>query len=129
MLNKQLNNYSYKNLTLNNFFSMQSIFWKKEFMPKKLGYFDEKNFIDSSDYDMWLKMANIEKPLIVKDIFSNFRAHKTNITSKGSVKQMKQMAEISIFYGEFSKIQKIFIHLKSYLIILIYRVSNFFKKN
>ena len=127
--NKKLRKYCYKSLTINNFFSMQSIFWRKEFMPEKVGYFNEKNFIDSSDYEMWLKMAKVEKPLIVEDIFSYFRVHKTNITSKGSFDQMKQMAEISMKYGKFNMLERLFIRLKSYVIIITYRFLNLLIRN
>ena len=127
--NKKLSDYSYKALTLNNFFPMQSIFWRKDFMPKIVGYFDEKNFIDSSDYEMWLKMASINKPLIVNEKFSYFRVHKTNITSRGSIKQMKQMSEISIKYGNFNIFEKIITKIKSSIIIIIYKLLNLFIKN
>ena len=98
-------------------------------MPKIVGYFDEKNFIDSSDYEMWLKMASINKPLIVNEKFSYFRVHKTNITSRGSIKQMKQMSEISIKYGNFNIFEKIITKIKSSIIIIIYKLLNLFIKN
>jgi len=124
--NNRLNNYSYYSLTKNNFFPMQSIFWRKTFMPEKTGYFNELEFLDSSDYDMWLKMAKISKPLIVNDKFSFFRMHKTNITSKGSFKQLTQMAEISNKYGDFNFFEKIIIKLKSIAILIFYKILNIF---
>ena len=124
--NNKLNNYSYHSLTKNNFFPMQSIFWRNNFMPEKTGYFNESEFLDSSDYDMWLKMAKISEPLIVNHKFSFFRMHKTNITSKGSFKQMSQMAEISNKYGDFNFFEKIIIKIKSLLLLALYRILNFF---
>ena len=75
---------------------------------------------------MWLKMAKISKPLIVNEKFSFFRMHKTNITSKGSFKQLNQMAKISNKYGNFNFFEKIIIRLKSILILGIYKILNFF---
>lgn len=95
-------------------------------MPEKTGYFNELEFLDSSDYDMWLKMAKISKPLIVNDKFSFFRMHKTNITSKGSFKQLTQMAEISNKYGDFNFFEKMIIKLKSIAILIFYKILNIF---
>jgi glycosyltransferase involved in cell wall biosynthesis len=124
--NNKLDKYSYHSLTKNNFFPMQSIFWRRSFMPLKTGYFNEFEFLDSSDYEMWLKMARLSKPLIVKEKFSFFRMHKTNITSKGSFKQLNQMAKISNKYGNFNFFEKIIIRVKSIFILSIYRILNFF---
>ena len=95
-------------------------------MPVKTGYFNETEFLDSSDYDMWLKMARISEPLIVNHKFSYFRMHKTNITSKGSFKQLTQMAEISSRYGDFNFFERIIIKLKSLLLLVFYKILNFF---
>ena len=69
--NNKLDKYSYHSLTKDNFFPMQSIFWRRSFMPLKTGYFNEFEFLDSSDYEMWLKMARLSKPLIVNEKFTN----------------------------------------------------------
>ena len=71
-------------------------------------------------------MAKISKPLIVNEKFSFFRMHKTNITSKGSFKQLNQMAKISNKYGNFNFFEKIIIRLKSILIVGVYKILNFF---
>ena len=52
--------------------------------------------------------------------------HKTNITSKGSFKQLNQMAKISNKYGNFNFFEKIIIRLKSILILGVYKILNFF---
>ena len=93
-------------------------------MPLKTGYFNELEFLDSSDYDMWLRMAKISKPLVVEEKFSYFRMHKTNITTKGSFKQLRQMAQISIRYGNFNLFDKLVINFKSILILILYKFLN-----
>ena len=54
--NNKLDKYSYHIITKDNFFPMQSIL-RRNFLPLKTGYFNEFEFLDSSDNDMWLKMA------------------------------------------------------------------------
>ena len=44
---------------------MQSVFWRKNFMPNKIGNFNTTNFIESMDYDMWIRMAINSKPTII----------------------------------------------------------------
>ncbi len=117
-----LNNYSFKKLSKNNFIAAHSVFWKKEFMPNKIGNFNTNEFIESMDYEMWLRMGRISKPYILKKKLSNFRMHKNSLTTKGNLKQLNQMYLVSLKYGKFNVIEKIILKTKSLIIFIIYKL-------
>lgn len=123
--NYNLHNYSLKRLLNNNFIAMQSVFWKKDFMINKIGNFNITNFIESMDYDMWIRMAMQSEPFILNKKLSNFRMHKSSITAKGNFNQMNQMVLISSKYGKFNIFKKYFLKLKTIFIFLIYKTLNF----
>ena len=50
--------------------------------------------------------------------------HKKSITSKGSFKQLRQMAQISMKYSNFNLFDKFIINLKSILILTVYKFLN-----
>lgn len=123
---KKINNFSYESLTLDNYVPMQSVFWRKIFMPDKIGYFNNEEFIESMDYDTWLRMAKVSKPHILKKKLSSFRVHKGSITSKVNLKQMNEMTKISIKHGRINFFVKCYLYLKTTIIILVYRVFKIF---
>lgn len=124
--NYNISNYSLRKLLNNNFIPMQSVFWKKNFMPDKIGNFNTTNFIESMDYEMWIRMAINSNPTIVNKRLSYFRMHKNSITTKGNFDQMNQMLLISCKYGEFNIFKKGFLKIKITLIYIIYRILNLF---
>lgn len=124
--NYNLSNYSLIKLLNNNFIPMQSVFWKKNFMPDKIGNFNTTNFIESMDYDMWVRMAMNSEPTILDKKLSYFRMHKNSLTTKGNFNQMNQMLLISCKYGKFNFIKKSFLKIKIVLIYTIYRTLNLF---
>ena len=123
---KKINNFSYQSLVLDNYVPMQSVFWKKKFMPEKIGYFNNDEFIESMDYEAWLRMAKVSRPYILKKRLSAFRVHKNSITSKVNLKQMNEMTEISIKYLGNNLFLKFYLYIKMFLIIIIYKFFKFF---
>ena len=124
--NYNLSNYSLKRLLNNNFIPMQSVFWKKNFMPDEIGNFNTTDFIESMDYDMWIRMAINSEPTIINKKLSYFRMHKNSITAKGNFDQMNQMLLISCKYGKFNILKKSFLKIKIIIIYLIYKFLNLF---
>ena len=123
---KKINNFSYQSLALDNYVPMQSVFWKKKFMPEKIGYFNNDAFIESMDYETWLRMAKVSKPYILKKRLSSFRVHKNSITSKVNLRQMNEMTKISIKHLGNNFFLKFYLYIKMFLIIIIYKVFKFF---
>lgn len=122
--NYNLSNYSLKKLYNNNFIPMQSVFWRKKFMPDKIGNFNISNFIASSDYDMWIRMALKSEPTILNKRLSCFRMHKNSLTTKGNFDQINQMLLISCHYGKFNFFKKNFLKVKIILIYILYKGLN-----
>ena len=105
---------------------MQSVFWKIKFMPEKIGYFNNDEFIESMDYETWLRMAKVSTPYILKKRLSAFRVHRNSITSKVNLKQMNEMTKISIKYLGDNLFLKFYLYIKMFFIIIIYQFFKLF---
>jgi glycosyltransferase involved in cell wall biosynthesis len=84
--NFKLKRYDFKNLITENFIPSMSVFWKKK-IHIGIGYWDTK-IINCNDYDMWLRIAEKYKPLIINKNLSFFRIHKNNSSQKNFGKNL-----------------------------------------
>ena len=109
-------------LCINNIISQPSVYWRKTFF-KKVGNFSEKlNY--NMDYDMWLRMINISKPLKIKENLSFFRRHNNSLSHNHSLKQFHEKFLTMRRYNR--NIFLSFLHLfLSVFIVLIYKITNY----
>ena len=76
------------------------------------------------DYDMWLRMINISKPLKIKENLSFFRRHNNSLSHNHTLKQ---------FYEKFFTMRRYnrniflsFLHIfLSVFIVFIYKITNY----
>ena len=130
ILNKLINIYkksllkkiNFNLLCLNNIISQPSVYWKKTFF-EKVGNFNEK-LSYNMDYDMWLRMISISKPLKIKKNLSYFRRHNNSLSHNHSVKQFLEKFSTMRKYNK--KIFLSFLHLVlSILIVFVYKITNY----
>ena len=130
ILNKIINYYktlllkrlSFNLLCINNIISQPSVFWKKSFF-ENIGNFNEKLKFNM-DYDMWIRMINVSKPLKLQRNISYFRRHNESLSHKNSFKQFCEKYKTMKRYNK-----NIFIHLVhlwlSFLILFIYKINKY----
>jgi glycosyltransferase involved in cell wall biosynthesis len=68
-----LDRYSYESLLRENCISQPAVFWRRTF-GERVGLLDE-SLHHAMDYDLWLRMAKLDKPKILPQVTSQFRIH------------------------------------------------------
>jgi glycosyltransferase involved in cell wall biosynthesis len=80
---KQLKDFSYRRLLIENFIPQPATFWRKSLLDR-VGPLDTKLHF-TMDYDLWLRMAKIAPPLVLNEVIAHFRVHgqsKTGIINR-----------------------------------------------
>lgn len=109
-------------LSLNNIISQPSVYWKKSFFDDT-GNFDE-TLKYNMDYDMWLRMIKISKPLKLQNKISYFRRHSDSLSHKNTLKQFIEKFKTMRKYNKNSIINILHV-LVSSIILFLYKVSNY----
>lgn len=97
-----LNNYSYHSLLILNYISQPSTFFTRKAL-NQIEFFNEK-LKYTMDYDYWLRLGNLNSPIILKEYLSNFRIHST---SKGKTSYKNQFSEDYITASKYTSNQLI----------------------
>ena len=119
---KSLKILSFKLLCINNIISQPSVYWKNSFF-QKVGFFNEQ-LKYNMDYDMWLRMISVYKPLRINSTLSYFRRHNSSLSHNNLLKQFFEKYETMKKYNKNNIF--IFLHIiTSLIIILIYKISNY----
>lgn len=129
-LNKILNTYkkiflkllNFNFLCINNIISVPSVYWKRSFF-QKIGYFDE-NLNYNMDYDMWLRMLSISKPLKSNHMMSYFRRHNNSLSHKNLINQFIEKYKTMRRYNN-NIILNFFHIILSSIIVIIFKISNY----
>jgi glycosyltransferase involved in cell wall biosynthesis len=80
---KQLRNFSYRRLLIENFIPQPAVFWRRS-LWEIVGPLDTSLHF-TMDYDLWLRIAKIAPPLVLKEVVAQFRVHgksKTGIINR-----------------------------------------------
>lgn len=109
-------------LSLNNIISQPSVYWKKSFFVNT-GNFDE-TLKYNMDYDMWLRMIKISKPLKLENNISYFRRHSQSLSHKNLINQFKEKYQTMKKYNKNPFIYLIHL-LLSLVVVLIYKITNY----
>lgn len=102
-----------------NYINQPSTFWKNSVF-KKIGLFDQ-SLRYCMDYDFWLRLQKLHRPVIVPDILSKFRIH---AQSKGGSQYKQQFKEENEVQRRYSNNYLVtFLHeLHSLATVLAYNV-------
>ncbi len=109
-------------LSINNIISQPSVYWRKSFFDDA-GNFDE-TLKYNMDYDMWLRMIKISKPLKIKNKISYFRRHNQSLSHKNLTNQFKEKYQTMKKYNKNPFISLIHL-LLSFMIVLTYKITNY----
>lgn len=110
-----MNNYSFSLLLRENIFAQPSVFFRKNIIKQVLPLDYRSQNRTAFDYELWLKMAQISKPLLVKQVFSNFLYRSDSI----SVSQTKKLFQGQLAYAK--------LHGKGHPISLFIHQLNYFR--
>lgn len=124
--NRRSGKFRFNRLLTENFLSQPAVFFKKEAFAK-VGPLDLENHY-AMDFDLWLAMAKLSPPVVVKDWLAAFRLH-------GNSKSMRNYK--NLFSDQFRVHQKydngkylLFIHRLNILTILtVYRLMDLFRQS
>ncbi|MFA6082422.1 MAG: glycosyltransferase family 2 protein [Patescibacteria group bacterium] len=115
-----LKRYSYVTLQVLNYVCQPATFWRREALDQ-FGFFDESLHY-TMDYDYWLKIGKVNRPVIIKQFLANFRIHSA---SKGKTAYIKQFDQDYLSVKKYSSNSfLIFLHfVHNGLIKLAYRMT------
>ena len=90
---KQLGNYSYKRLLIENFIPQPAVFWRRTLL-------DHAGPLDTSlhytmDYDLWLRFAKASPPLVLDKVVAMFRVHDESKTGIINRRQFDEGYEVA----------------------------------
>lgn len=100
--NIHLAKFSYMRLLLDNYISQPSTFYTKELLDEAGGV--DENLTYAMDYDLWLRFALIEPPVILKKELAAFRFHKEAKTGGSYEKSLQEANRVVRLYA--NKINK-----------------------
>ena len=119
---KIIKHLNFKFLCIHNIISQPSVYWKNT-LYDEVGNFNEK-LKYNMDYDMWLRMYLVSKPIITEKKMSYFRRHNNSLSHKNLYNQFLEKYKTMRRYNK--NILLSMIHLIiSFLIVMIYKISNY----
>lgn len=87
---------NYRVLTWFDYISQPTVFWRKE-MLREIGYFNNK-YKYAFDYDYWLRMGKLHKPLFIDGYLACWRFHPQALSVREYKEEMQQAYSISELY-------------------------------
>jgi glycosyltransferase involved in cell wall biosynthesis len=90
---RQLRRFSYRDLLVENFIPQPAVFWRRS-LGDKAGPLDVKLHY-TMDYDLWLRFAKIQPPLLLDFVVANFRVHDKSKTGVINRRQFDEGYEVA----------------------------------
>jgi glycosyltransferase involved in cell wall biosynthesis len=116
-----LSHYSFPLFLTQNFIASPSTFVRRTAFDE-VGMFDER-FRYSMDYDMWLRLARREAPIVLGgDALASFRMAKGSLSMSGFERQFVEHAENAREHGEGHRLAVAANRVSSRAIVLAYRL-------
>jgi glycosyltransferase involved in cell wall biosynthesis len=94
---RRLRAYSFPRLLRENFICQMSVFWRRLF-GQQIGEPDITLHY-AMDYDLWLRMAKLEPPLILDHVLSQFRRHQSSKTNRVVRAQFREQYDVARRYA------------------------------
>jgi glycosyltransferase involved in cell wall biosynthesis len=117
--NSQLSRYTYRRLLRENFISQPAVFWRRSFW-QQVGDLDESLYY-TMDYDTWLRMGKISKPLILNETLAQFRLHPKSKTGAVKREQFDEQYRVAQRYLENDTLSRIIHRFNVEKIVWSYR--------
>ena len=90
---RQLRRFSYHDLLIENFIPQPAVFWRRSLLDKA-GPLDVKLHY-TMDYDLWLRFAKLQPPLLLDFVVANFRVHDQSKTGVINRRQFDEGYEVA----------------------------------
>ena len=78
--NRKMNKYSYRRLLVENYISQPAVFFRKNAL-QRTGLLDTE-LKTAMDYDLWLRLAELGPPGIIRETLACFRVHSSSISAQ-----------------------------------------------
>jgi len=102
-----------------NYISQMSTFWRRSAL-ESVGYFSVDHHL-VMDYEYWLRLQKLSRPIILKQDLSAFRLHQMSKSSNRFVQQFQQSAAVGM-QATNNPLVKAASWLHHYAVILVYKV-------
>lgn len=112
--------YSYQMLLCENYISQPSTFWKMDLWRLVAGL--DERFSIAADYYLWLKFAQISRPVVHREKLANFRRCGESISDRQFVKQFQE--ELSAAKPFCSSLTYAIHKFNFWKIIIAYKIIN-----
>jgi glycosyltransferase involved in cell wall biosynthesis len=89
--------YSFNMLLCENFINQPATFWRMD-LWRDIDALDPR-FKAAWDYELWLKMASLSRPLHLRKLLTSFRRHNESISENHFEKQFAEELAIAKLYG------------------------------
>jgi glycosyltransferase involved in cell wall biosynthesis len=93
---RQLRRFSFRRLLRENFISQPAVFWRRDF-GERAGLLDESLHY-TMDYDLWLRMAKLQAPLILDTLLAHFRLHGASKSGRVQREQFDEQYRVAARY-------------------------------
>ena len=114
-----LRRYSYRLHLVQNFVSCPSTFVRRSAFDR-IGLLDER-FEYSMDYDLWLRLGRLGRPVVVDEPLASFRMAEGSLSMTGFERQFAEHAQNAREHGAGHPVAVTLNRVTSRLIVLIYR--------
>jgi glycosyltransferase involved in cell wall biosynthesis len=124
--NRSLYRYSYGKLLRENFIAQPAVFWRREF-GDQIGPLDESLHY-TMDYDLWLRMGRVSRPVILDRALSQFRIHSQSKSGAVNREQFDEGYRVACRYLEKDPINRWLHRLNVEKIVWAYRAMRLLGK-
>jgi GT2 family glycosyltransferase len=115
-----LRHYSFGLLLTQNFVAAPATFVKRDAL-RQLGGFEER-FRYSMDYDVWLKLAKRQRPLVIDEPLAAFRMAEGSLSMSGFEKQFAEHVQNAVEHGDGHRLAVATNRVSSRAIVAIYKL-------
>jgi len=95
---RRLRCFSFRSLLRMNMISQPAVFWRRHF-GQSVGPLDE-SLHWTMDYDLWLRMARRQRPLILEQVLASFRVHGASKSRGGGRPQFREGYRVACRYAD-----------------------------
>lgn len=117
--------YSWNLLLCENYISQPATFWRTDLWHEAGGL--TERYLATFDYDLWLRMAAISRPLSLHRRLARFRRHPMSISERHFVQQFREECEASAGYG--SAAHSLLHRVLAGKTVLVYRILALLSKH
>ncbi len=123
--NQSLKRYSFRRLLRENFVPQPAVFWRRGAM-RAVGPLDESLYF-TMDYDLWLRLGRLGRPIILDRVLAQFRLHPASKTGQCDSEQFYEQFRVAGRYFGDDRLSPVIHRLNIAKTLAAYRVMRLMK--